>query len=48
MENEYFNQRIACEVKNCAYYANQRCGLGAIEVGNNNAICKSYKCKDEL
>lgn len=47
MKNEYFNQRIACLVKNCKYFdqKEQRCNLGSIEVGerNNEAHCNSFE-----
>ena len=47
MKNEYFNQRIACLVKNCKYFdqKEQRCNLGSIEVGerNHKAHCNSFE-----
>lgn len=47
MKNEYFNQRIACLVKNCKYFDQKehRCNLGSIEVGerNSEAHCNSFE-----
>ena len=51
MENEYFNQRIACSVTNCKYYDEEekRCTLGSILVNfkKEKAICENYQ-KNEL
>ena len=47
MNNEYFNQRISCLVKECKYFdqKEQRCNLGWIEVGNceNVARCNNFE-----
>ena len=47
MNNEYFNQRITCLVKNCRLFdqKEQRCSLGCIEVGHSldHARCNNYE-----
>lgn len=52
MENEYFNQRINCNVTNCYYYnkEHEKCTLGSITVGVNDSsetLCENYE-KNEL
>jgi len=51
MNEEYFNQRIRCHVKDCKFYDNKntKCSLGAITVDNHSSgtYCKSYE-KNEL
>lgn len=53
MENNYFNQRIACHVSHCKYYdkKEEKCSLGTIRVGTDKAkktYCETYEAKNEL
>jgi len=48
MEQEYFNQRINCNVTHCAYYDqnHNKCTLGSITVGVNGGsetLCENYE-----
>ena len=45
--NNYYNQRIQCQVWECAYFdeSQERCTLGSITVGNNNQNTETY-CKN--
>lgn len=51
--NEYYNQRISCNVKDCHYHDNKekRCTLGSILVSGNctkeDTFCDSFKTKEE-
>ncbi len=52
MEEEYFNQRINCNVSHCKYFdhSNEKCTLGSIKVSESNTretCCGSYQ-KNEL
>lgn len=44
MENNYFNQRIACTVTQCKYYnqEEERCTLGQITVKGSSTKEDSY------
>ncbi len=50
MKEQYFNQRINCNVTKCKYHdkLHEKCTLGSITVNNNhetNTICKNYEEK---
>jgi len=51
LKNEYFNQRIKCNVSHCKYYdgAQKKCSLGSIEVGvsdSSETKCKSFESNE--
>ena len=49
MDEIYYNQCIACTVKNCQYHNKENyCTLGKILVSNDNkkTYCASYEKKD--
>lgn len=51
--NEYYNQKIQCDVKDCHYHdmEEERCTLGSILVSGKdskeNTFCDSFKEKEE-
>lgn len=51
--NEYYNQRIDCNVENCKFHdgANRRCTLGKILVdgtsNKKNTFCDSFQASED-